>query len=264
MGDVARFTKKGQVATIALNQSVIANANYRPMAMQLADICQGINQDRDIRVVVIGGGGPRAFCLGENPNRFSTGVPGDSPPPSTPNDFPLYQDATVAIASIECPVIAAINGDASGGGLALALACDLRIAAEGAVFSVPDLNRGYLLPNGITQWLPRIVGRAKAMEMILTSQPVDAHEALRMGLVHRLVPANRLQLEAEKLAAQIASGAPVALRYAKEAVNKGMDLTLPQGLRLECDLYMILQTTQDRLQGITAFRDKRQPDFKGA
>lgn len=101
------------------------------------------------------------------------------------------------------------------------------------------------------------------MELMLTSDPIDAQEALRIGLVHRLAPPNEVLSEAEKLAAQIACGAPLALRYVKEAVNKGMDLTLAQGLRLECDLYMILHTTRDRVEGIKAFREKRQPHFTG-
>lgn len=101
------------------------------------------------------------------------------------------------------------------------------------------------------------------MEIILTAQPIDAREARRIGLVHRLVPPREVLPEAEKLAREIASRAPIAMRYAKEAVNKGMDLTLEQGLRLECDLYMILQTTQDRIEGIKAFREKKQPHFKG-
>jgi enoyl-CoA hydratase/carnithine racemase len=111
--------------------------------------------------------------------------------------------------------------------------------------------------------LPRIVGRGKAMEMLLTAEPIDAAEALRIGLVHRVVPHQDVTSEASKMAEDMASKAPIALRYAKEAVNKGMDLTLEQALRLECDLYMVLHTTHDRTEGITAFRDKKKPTFKG-
>ncbi len=261
--ETVAFDTRDHIAWITLNRPDVGNTINIQMATELEEICQRVNQDQDIRAVVIGGGRAQAFCLGEDLDQFSGTVLGDSPSLSALKDFSLRHNVAAVVASIECPVIAAMNGDAAGMGLALALACDLRIASDQAFFSVPDLSRGYLMSSGITQWLPRIVGRGKAMELILTCQPVDAHEALRMGLVHRLAPADQVLTETETIATQIASGAPVALRYVKEAVNKGMDLTLAQGLRLECDLYMILQTTQDRVEGIRAFREKKQPLFRG-
>jgi enoyl-CoA hydratase/carnithine racemase len=257
------FETRDHVGWITLNRSEAGNAINIQMAREIEQVSHRVNQDQDIRAVVITGSGVSAFCLGEDLDDLSLTVEGDSPSSSLVNDSAPHDSVAAMIASIECPVIAAINGDASGMGLALALACDLRIASDRAAFSIPDLSRGYLTSSGITQWLPRIVGRGKAMELMLTSDPIDAPEALRIGLVHRLAPPEEVLPEAEKLATQIASGAPLALRYVKEAVNKGMDLTLAQGLRLECDLYMILQTTQDRVEGITAFREKRQPHFTG-
>jgi enoyl-CoA hydratase/carnithine racemase len=167
------------------------------------------------------------------------------------------------VSGIECPVVAAINGDARGVGLALALACDLRIASAQASLGVGDPVRTHIPANGLTQLLPRTVGRGKAMELLLTTETIDAGEALNIGLVHRVVAHQDLVSEALKMAEDIASKGPIALRYAKEAVNKGMDLTLEQGLRLECDLYMVLHTTHDRTEGIKAFREKRKPSFKG-
>jgi methylglutaconyl-CoA hydratase len=261
--DTIGFDKKDHVAHITLNRPDVGNAINIQMATELEEICQKVNQDQDIRVIIISGAGAQAFCLGEDLNQFSSTILADSPSLTTLKDFALRHNVAAVVAAIECPVIAAINGDASGMGLALALACDLRIASDQALFGVPDLSRGYLMASGITQWLPRIVGRGKAMELVLTAQPIDANEALRIGLVHRLTAPEQVLTESDKAASQIASGAPVALRYVKEAINKGMDLTLEQGLRLECDLYMILQTTQDRVEGIRAFRDKKQPLFRG-
>jgi len=261
--DTVAFETRDHVGWITLNRPEAGNAISIQMAREIEQVSHRINQDQDIRAVVITGSGVRAFCLGEDLDQLSAALHSDFLPSPAMADALPHDSVAAMIASIECPVIAAINGDASGTGLALALACDLRIASDRAAFCVPDLSRGYLMSSGITQLLPRIVGRGKAMELMLTSDPIDAPEALRIGLVHRLAPPDEVLSEAEKPATQIACGAPLALRYVKEAVNKGMDLTLAQGLRLECDLYMILQTTRDRVEGITAFREKRPPHFAG-
>lgn len=256
------YNKRDQISYITLNRPEAANAINIQMAVELEEVCHQVNQE-DARVVVISGAGGKAFCSGEDLSQFSGTVLAESPSLDALKEFTPHYNVAKMVAGIECPVVAAINGDAFGAGLALALSCDLRIASAQALLGVPDLARGYLLASGITQWLPRIVGRGKAMELILTAEPIDASEALRIGLVHRVVPQREIISEAEKLAKEIASKAPIALRYAKEAVNKGLDLTLEQGLRLEADLYMILQTTRDRIEGIKAFREKRQPFFKG-
>jgi len=232
------------------------------MAVEIEETCQRINQEEDTRAVVICGAGGKVFCSGEDLSQLSGNVLGESPSLATLKEFTLHYNIAEMIAGIECPVVAAINGDAFGAGLALALSCDLRIASAQALFGVPELDHGYLLANGITQWLPRIVGRGKALELIFTARPIDADEGHRVGLVHRVVPHDEVLSQAEEVAKEIASKAPISLRYVKEAVNKGLDLTLEQGLRLECDLYMILQTTQDHVEGIKAFREKRQPLFK--
>jgi enoyl-CoA hydratase len=159
--------------------------------------------------------------------------------------------------------IAAINGDAWGEGLELALSCDIRIASEGARFCLPHTGYGLIPGGGGTQRLPRLVGKGKALEMTLTAEPIDAQEAFRTGLVNKVVPHDELLQEVEELAGRIIARAPIALRYAKEAVNKGLDLTLEQGLRLEADLYFLIQTTDDRMEGIRAFLEKRSPQFKG-
>jgi len=256
------YEKRDQIGYITLNRPEAANAINIQMAVELEEVCHQINQE-DTRVVVISGAGGKVFCSGEDLSQLSSTVLGESPSLAALKEFTLHHNVAKMVAGIECPVVAAINGDTFGAGLALALSCDLRIASAQARFGIPDLARGYLLASGITQWLPRIVGRGKAMELILTAEPIDAREAHRIGLVHRVVLHQEVISEAEKLAKDLASKAPIALQYAKEAVNKGLDLTLEQGLRLECDLYMILQTTQDRIEGVKAFREKKQPFFKG-
>ena len=172
-------------------------------------------------------------------------------------------NVATAIASIDRPVIAAINGDALGEGLELALSCDIRLASDKARFGFPQVASGLIPMNGGTQRLPRLIGKGKALELILTAETIDAEEAFEIGLVSKVIPQEKLASEAETLAQNIASKAPISLRYVKEAVNKGMDLTLEQGLRLEADLYFLLHTTADRMEGIRAFLEKRPPKFKG-
>jgi enoyl-CoA hydratase/carnithine racemase len=161
------------------------------------------------------------------------------------------------------PVICAINGDATGGGLALALSADIRIAAETARFALPEAKAGLLPIAGGTQRLLRLVGRAKALELILTGDAIDAQEALRIGLVSDVVPGEKLAERAQELAGRLAERGPLALQYAKEAVSRGIDMSLEQAMRFETDLTVILQTTEDRAEGAQAFREKRRPKFKG-
>jgi enoyl-CoA hydratase len=171
--------------------------------------------------------------------------------------------SSTAVAGLNCPVIAAVNGDALGAGLELALSCDIRICSENAHFGFPETSYGLIPGGGGTQRLPRIVGKGKATEMVITAEPIDAAEAYRIGLVTKVVPKQKLSTEAEEVAKRLSLRAPIAVRYAKEAVNKGMDMTLAQGLRLEADLSFLLQTTKDRAEGIKAFLEKRKATFKG-
>ncbi len=237
-------TRKGHVTHVTLNRPEAGNATNQQLAVELEEICMQINQDGDIYVVILTGAGS-AFCSGSE-------ITAESP----------YRPAE-AIAGIKCPVIAAINGDALGQGLELALSCDIRIASDKACFGLPQVAQGFIPADGGTQRLPRIVGRGKALEMLLTADRIAADEALEMGLVSRVVPPAELEGEVETLAEAIAAKGPIALKYLKEVVNKGLDMTLEQGLRLEADLYFLLHTTADRTEGIRAFREKRPPKFKG-
>ena len=242
------YQKKGQVATITLNRPDENNVINTELAMALADVCAEINQDQEIRAVTITGAG-KVFSVGTDWSNH-------------PADIDLWSVATT-ISQLNCPVIAAINGDALGQGLELALACDLRIAAETARFGLPGITSGIIPFDGGTQRLPRLVGRARALEMVLLGEPISSGEAHRTGLVHKVVTRKELLPVVNDIAHKIAASAPLALRYAREAVDKGLELSLDNGLRLETDLYALLQTTGDRTEGITAHLNKRPPQFKG-
>ncbi len=239
-----KYFKRDHIARITLNRPSMGNTVDTVMDGEMADICREINADDEIYVVVITGAGA-CFCRGAASGSEGTFHPAAS------------------LAGIDCPVIAAINGDALGIGLEMALSCDIRIASDKARFALPQLAEAHLPADGGTQRLPRIVGPGKALELLLTANTFTASEALEIGLVSQVVPAKALAVETQKLAETVASRGPLALKYLKEAVTKGMDVTLEQGLRLEADLYFLLHTTADRTEGINAFREKRPPRFKG-
>ena len=256
-GDVVRYEtivyqKRNQIGGITLNRPEVSNAINQRLAEELVALCSEIRQDEGVRVVTITGAG-KAFCVGTD---------WGGSPPLDAVQTKLWSVAT-AVASLDCPVIAAINGDALGQGLELALAGDLRIAARTAHLGLPQIVSGLIPWDGGTQRLPRLVGKARATEMVLLGESVSAEEACRVGLVNKVVTPNELSIVVIDMAQGIASRAPLAVKYAKEAVDKGLALTLEQGLRLEADLYLLLHTTRDRTEGITAFREKRQPRFKG-
>jgi enoyl-CoA hydratase/carnithine racemase len=244
------------IAKITLNRPDAKNGINLQMGQELDGICRQINQDNDTYVVILTGTGG-VFCNGSEPT-----MTGEKQTRGEAETAQKY-NTSAAIAAIEKPVIAAINGDVFGDGLELALACDVRIAAQNAHFGLPEIGAGMIPSGGGTQRLPRIVGRGKALEMILTGEMIDAAAALEYGLVTKIVPMESLMPEVEALATAMAAKAPVSLRYIKEAINKGLDLTMEQGLRLEADLYFLLHTTGDRTEGIKAFQQKRPPEFKG-
>jgi enoyl-CoA hydratase/carnithine racemase len=240
------YQKKESVASIMLNSPDKGNVITVRAGYELADVCAQINADDEVRTVIFTGAGEH-FCIGADPARRKSPIP----------------SLTAALLNIKCPVIAAINGDALDEGLELVLACDLRVAASTARFGFARIATGHIPYDGGTQLLPRIVGRTKAMEMILLGEVISATYAAQIGLVNRVVPQEELMPVAAEIAATICSKAPLSLRYAKEAVCQGLDLTLEQGMHLEADLYHLLQTTEDRTEGITAFRERRVPRFKG-
>ena len=228
----------------------MANRVNRQMALELAETAEAVNQDDTIRVVVLTGSGA-VFSSGWEGTRVRS------------QEELRSLQAAAAIARIEVPVIAAINGDAISQGLELALAADLRIAVHGACLGLPHLSKGVVPWDGGTQRLPRLIGPGRALEMLLTGECIDAEDAHRIGLVSRIVEPEGLQNTIDEVVDRITQGAPIASRYAKEAVAKGMDSTLDQGMRLEADLSILLHTTRDRAEGIRSFLERRSPRFRG-
>ncbi len=250
-----QYKKIESIAVVTLDRQEAQNAITIHMAQGLADICNRIRHDKDIRVVVIKGAGDRTFSIGTDSSQFGPG--------KTAEEVLRQLSVASIVDSVDLPFIAAINGDAFGQGLELALACDLRVCSENAHFSMPGVAQGMIPCDGGTQRLSRLVGRGKAMEMILLGNTINAVEAQRIGLVNRVVSQQEIDDTCMEFARAIAAKGPVAVRYTRETVGKGMDLTLEQGLRLEADLYYLLHTTKDREEGIKAFQEKRTPKFTG-
>jgi len=222
---------------------------------ELTELCSEIAWDEEIRVVLITDAEGKSFSMDVD---FM-----DSVLRNHENQEIDFCSIAESIARLDKPLIIAINGDAIGQGLELALACDLRIASETSHFGLPYIKAGLMPLDGGTQRLSRLVGRGKALEMILTGERIDAKEAYRIGMVNKVVPSGELMGIVMDIAKEMASKGPIALRYAKEAISKGMDMTLEQGLHLEADLYLLLHTTKDRTEGIQAFREKKTPQFDG-
>jgi enoyl-CoA hydratase len=246
------------VATVTLNRPDVLNAMNDPMRAELVQVFRSLAEDDGVRVIVVTGAGERAFSAGADIREFVR--------PPVPVQFREQRrrlDFRQAMDRCPQPIIAAIRGYALGGGLELALACDIRIASGDAQLGLTEINLAIIPGGGGTQRLPRMIGRGKALELILTGQRIDAAEALRLGLVERVVPPADVVASATELAHTLAAKAPVALRYAKEAVVKGLGLSLDDGLRLENDLATLLRTTEDRLEGARAFLEKRKPRWTG-
>lgn len=232
------------------DQEAIARLPY-----EISEVSAAIISEDDIWVVVLTGVGKSASLLERDSNADIFEIEG--------MEDSISLSVTEPIADIEKPVIVGINGEALGQGFELVLTCDIRIATEKSRFGLPQLEKGLIPWNGGTQRLARLVGKGKALEMILTGVTIDAQEAYRIGLVNNVVSSKELEKTVMHMAGEMTSKGPIALKYAKEAINTGMDLTLEQGLHLEADLYMLLHTSRDRTEGIRAFREKRKPQFKG-
>ena len=242
----------GPIATITL--AVPDGLLDRAGSEALAEAARGAAEASGVRVVIVRSAG-EDFGVG-----WSAGALAE--PPGIPGLPPLAAGIE-ALAAIPQPVLAAISGRAHSAGLEVALACDVRLVAEDATFAMPDTAAGSVPRGGGTQRLPRAVGRAQALRLLLTGEIIDATEARRIGLVSRVVPSNGLLAAAQALAGTIAARGPIATRLAKEAVHRGAEMTLEQGLRYETDLTVILQSTADRAEGVRAFEEHREPLFLG-
>ncbi|WP_246663755.1 enoyl-CoA hydratase/isomerase family protein [Tardiphaga sp. vice278] len=250
---------QGQVAIVAMNRPEAMNAISMQMRADLRETLETLRRDPDIGAVVLTGNGEKAFSAGMDLREFAQTNAGM--PVAEMKRFRWAQ--AEGIAAFDKPIIAAVNGVAIGGGLELALLCDLVFAAENATFAFAEIKRGLMPGNGGTQRLSRRIGQARALEMILTGRSVSAEEALALGLVEYVVPKAELLGKAVALAAQMAAQAPVAVRSAKAAIVRGAELSLDDGIRLEQDLAAFLYTTEDAQEGPRAFLEKRAPVWRG-
>jgi enoyl-CoA hydratase len=256
------YEVREHVAFITMNRPESMNAINRQMARELVEACKQAEDDSAIRVVIFTGAGERAFSAGMDlKERAETSF---SPIERRNQKIAatIYTQSR-AIAAMTKPTIAAIRGYCVGGGLEMALACDLRVAAEDAKLGLAEVRRGLIPGAGGTQRLPRVVGVAKALEIGLTGENVTGSEAHRLGLVNIAVPADEVAKAAEDLAGKILKGAPLSVAFVKEAVRKGIELPLEEGLRLEADLSAMIATTEDSKEGPRAFAEKRAPVWKG-
>jgi len=222
------YEKNEGIGYVTLNRQKALNAYNIQMRDDLYEILNAIRDDSDVRVVVFKGAGEKAFCAGADLSEFLT-----APPPVSARQVRFDRDVWGLFIAIQQPMIAALHGYVLGSGIEIALCCDIRIASEDAQFGLPEVELGIIPAAGGTQTLPRTVGPGKALELLLTNRWIRANEALRINLVNRVVPRDKLLDSAEEMARKIASYDPTAVRCAKQAVVRGLDMTLAEGLNLE-------------------------------
>jgi enoyl-CoA hydratase/carnithine racemase len=252
------FEAGNGIATITLNRPQVMNSVNFQLLMELGQCLAALRFDPDIRVVIITGAGDRAFCAGAD-LKERVGLS-----PEQVKDYIFTIRRTFDdVEQLPKPVIAAVNGVALGGGTELALASDIRIASATATMGLTETRLAIIPGAGGTQRLPRLVGRGKAKEMIFTGRRVDAQEALRIGLVNQVVEPEKLMDACREMAATICEAGPVAVQQAKYAINRGLETDLGTGLAIESNAYWICIPTEDRLEGLAAFREKRKPVYKG-
>lgn len=243
---------------LTLNRPHNNNQVDLEMAQDINQACELVRQEMELRVVVVTGKGLH-FSVGDDASVLAQNLKESQIPERL---LQVYRPAS-ALAALPVPLVAAINGDALDHGLELALACDIIIASENARLGMTQLLRGILPWDGGTQRLPRLVGRACALEMLLTGRVLTAQDATNIKLISKVTSPGLLMRSVEEVCKTISANAPIAARYAKEAVIKGLDMPLAQGLRLESDLNVLLQSTADRSEGISSFVHKGEPRFTG-
>jgi enoyl-CoA hydratase len=259
-----------KIAWITLNRPESLNAVNREMVKSIVDYCRQAEEDRTVEVVIFKANGERAFSVGGDiKDRARANAVAPAEEPESP--LVLRQARFSAIPGTPAPAIAAINkitmalvhGYVVGTGLLMSLACDIRIAAQSARLGLSEIRLGFMPGSGGTQRMARLVGIPKALEICLSGELYDATECHRIGLVNQVVPYDQLISAGEKMAQSFLKGAPLALRYIKEAIYKGSELTLEQGLRYESDLQNMLLQTEDAKEGPRAFVEKRPANWKG-
>lgn len=257
--ELVSLRREGDLAWVTIEREDVMNCLSFPTLKRFRTLLAELRQDLSIRAVVISGAGERAFCAGADLKERKT-MPKERVPAFVKNIRRLMDD----VENLPQPTIAAINGFAFGGGTELLLACDLRVAAPHAQLGLTEVALAIIPGAGGTQRLPRLVGKSRAKDLILTGRRVSALEAERIGLANRIAPEGGLVGAVRELAAAIAANGPVAVRAAKEAIERGSELPLAQGLEVEARCYERTLPTQDRLEALAAFAEKRKPRFTGA
>jgi methylglutaconyl-CoA hydratase len=250
--------KRDGVAWVTLNRPAARNALSLAVNREMARLARELGDDADVRVVVLTGAGDAAFCAGAD-LRERKGVPASGAKPY----IDAIGGAIDAWARLPKPTLCAMNGSAYGGGLELALACDLRVCVEGAEMGLTEVRLGIMPGAGGTQRLPRLVGVAAAKELILLGRRIGAARAKELGLVLDVVPANGLRAAVDGLLGEMAGCAPKSLVMAKAAIDRGIDVGIDEGLRIERQCYDVTLYSEDRDEGLLAFAEKRPPKFKG-
>jgi len=250
--------RQGQVAVLTLNRPAVMNSFNFQMLRSLKERVEALHFDSEIRVVIVTGAGAKAFCAGADLKERATYSE------QQVREFIFtIRNLFTFIEFLNKPVIAAVNGVALGGGTELALACDLRIASATATMGLTETRLAIIPGAGGTQRLPRLIGRGKAKELIFTGRRVDAQEALQIGLVNKICPPEALLDECMAMAAMICETGPIAIQQAKHAINHGLETDLHTGLAIESNAYWVTIPTEDRLEGLAAFQEKRKPVYKG-
>jgi enoyl-CoA hydratase len=250
--------RDGGVAIVTVNRPKVLNALSMQTLDELRRTVLALKHDDTVRAVIVTGAGDKSFIAGADINELAVQTP------TTGREHALVgQHVLDLIENMGKPVIAAINGYALGGGCELAMACTIRLAADTAKLGQPEINLGIMPGYAGTQRLARLVGRGRALELLLTGDQIPALEAYRLGLVNRVVPAAELMREARKLAAALAAKAPIAVRYIIDAVNRGLQMTLADAQVLEATLFGLVASTEDMREGTKAFLEKRKAEFKG-
>jgi enoyl-CoA hydratase/carnithine racemase len=248
----------GGILTLTLNRPDVMNSLNFHLLHALGDQIEAVRFRSDIRVVLITGNGQKAFCAGADLKERAT-----LKPEQVKEFIFTIRNLFTSIEQLNKPVIAAVNGIALGGGTELALASDIRIASSNATMGLTETRLAIIPGAGGTQRLPRLVGKGKAKELIFTGKRVDAQEALEIGLVNKVCDPKDLLDECKKMAAMICETGPVAIEQAKYAINHGMETDMHTGLAIESNAYWVCIPTEDRLEGLAAFKEKRKPVYKG-
>jgi enoyl-CoA hydratase len=252
------YEKKGNIAYVTVNRPKVLNALNMAVMDELRQVFTSIKDDSDIRAVIVTGSGEKSFIAGAD-----IGELGKQEPVKAKEYTHRGQAVLDLIENLGKPVIAAVNGFTLGAGCEVAMACTMRIASENAKLGQPEVKLGLIPGYGGTQRLPRLVGKGLAMQLLLSGEMMSAQEAYRIGLVNEVVPSVELIPRAEAIAKKIIANAPLAVQYAMEAVNHGMEMPLKEGLFLEATLFGVICATEDKNEGTTAFLEKRPANFKG-